>query len=171
MTRYIVFEPPPGQGEAPGTPSENAVFVRDAFSVWAFLFPWIWLLRYGLFVSGLVVFLASGGLGWLARQGATPLAAALLALLGLLVALEGPRLRGWRLRRKRYVETGAFEAANAEEAAVYYYHAVAGRAGRKPHGAEPGEAAYPWGFADRAPRAAPRRRGGWFSRTGSRDHG
>ncbi|WP_152047622.1 DUF2628 domain-containing protein [Aureimonas psammosilenae] len=165
MTRYVVFEPPRTDGAPPGTPSERAVFVRDGFSVWAFLFPWLWLLRYGLFLSALIVFLVSGGLGWLGAQGYSALAVPLALLLALLVALEGPSLRGLRFRRKHYAETGAFQAANAGEAAIFYYAGARSLASTA-SGGDAGAHHLPWRFAAR-PNAAEAKRGGWRNWTGA----
>ena len=119
--RYRVFEPPVVDG-APQTPSERAVFVRDAFAGWAFLFPGVWLLRHGLIVAGLVALGLSAGFGALAERPGLGLAGmALSLLLGLLVALEGPSLRAGRYRRKGYAEAATIHAGHADDAAIVYY--------------------------------------------------
>ncbi len=169
MTRFVVFEPPPARGDeataAPAangaTVTERAVFVRDAFSIWGFLFPWLWLLRYGLLLSAVVVFLFSGWLGRLAADGRGLLAVPLLLLVGLLVALEGPSLRAWRFRRRGWTEAGVVEADNRAEAAILYYAAAddpQGAVARPP--TAPG--ALPWGFAAPPPTPnEPKRRRWW----------
>lgn len=155
MTRHLVFEPPAGKEQAVATPSDRAVFVRDAFSIWAFLFPWLWLLRYGLVVSALVVLLACGGLGMMARAGFGLLVVPLVPLLGLLVALEGPSLRARSLRRRRYREAGTVEAGDAAEAAILYF--AGADLPRRPDG-KAAETALPWRFEAAAATATPKRR-------------
>ena len=117
LTRRIVFEPP---GEAGA--GERAVFVRDRFSVWAFLFPFLWLFRYGLWLSGLVVLGVSIAIGVAGEATGHGWAAfGLEILVGVLVALEGPSLRTRRLRRKGWHEAAAVQAAGRAEAEVIYY--------------------------------------------------
>ncbi|RZL89914.1 MAG: DUF2628 domain-containing protein, partial [Variovorax sp.] len=121
MTRYIVFEPPAGIGEAPAK-SDRAVLVRDAMAKWAVLFPFLWLFRHGLILSGLVVLAAVILLGLLADMPGLGAAAAVLPLaLGVLVALEGPSLRARRLRRRGFREAAVVEADDEDEAAILYY--------------------------------------------------
>ena len=128
MTRYIVFEPPAAAGE-PIQPSADAVFVSDGFAKWALLFPFLWLFRHGLILSGLLVLAASVAPGLMAETPGFGFAAAVLPLLlGLLVALEGPSLRAARCRRRGYHEVAVVDAADSVEAAILYYHGAAGAA-------------------------------------------
>lgn len=121
MTRYLVFEPPEA-GAPPRSRSERAVFVRDGFAGWAFLFPGFWLLRHGLVVWGILALAATAALGRLGeRPGLLLAAAALSLLLGLLAGFEGPSLRAARYRRKGYRETAVLDAGDADDAAVLYY--------------------------------------------------
>ncbi|WP_157944608.1 DUF2628 domain-containing protein [Mangrovicella endophytica] len=119
MTRFVVLEP--ADVEAP---SERAVFVRDRLSGWAVLLPAIWLWRYALWLEGVVAlaltiaFILTGN-----QLGAPLLGFGLVALLGLLVALEGPALRIAALQRRGYRETAAFEAADGAEAELVYFAA------------------------------------------------
>lgn len=124
MTRYLVFEPPAkaASSEGPVSPSDRAVFLRDALARWAVLFPFLWLFRHGLFLAGAFVLVAWIGLGVIAeRQGLGLAAGVLPLLLGALVALEGPSLRAARYRRKGYVEAAVVDADDATEAAILYY--------------------------------------------------
>lgn len=146
MTRYIVFEPPAGSGEAPG-PSDRAVMVRDALARWAILFPFLWLFRHGLILAGLVVLAAEIAFGLMAGlPGLGPAAFVLPLALGLLVALEGPSLRAARHRRLGFREAAVVDAADETEAAILYY-AGAAEADEEP--------ALP--IADRVPRQPPPR--------------
>ena len=115
----MVFEP----SAAPeGTPSEAARFVRDAFAKWAVLFPYLWLFRHGLWIFGLLtlgLWLATGALA--EATGLRVAGGILPILLGCLVALEGPSLRAWKLRRKGYREKAVVEAEDEDEAPILYY--------------------------------------------------
>ena len=120
MTRYLVFEPPEAIG-----PSGEAVFVRDRFSFFAFLFTFLWMFRYGLWLAGLatiVILVAINLLG--AVQGFEVSALLISLLFGVLVGLEGPSLRASKLRRKGWNDVAAFEARDVDEAEIIYYHAA-----------------------------------------------
>ena len=120
MTRYLVFEPAGASG-----PSTAAVFLRDRFSVFAFVFTFLWMFRHGLWLWGLgtiALFLAINGLG--AVQGFETSATLISLLLGILIGLEAPSLRASKLRRKGWNDVAAFEAQNGDEAELIYYHAV-----------------------------------------------
>ncbi|NDV88412.1 DUF2628 domain-containing protein [Aurantimonas aggregata] len=152
LTRYIVFEPPASSGT-----TDRAVFVRDRFSVWALLVPFLWLLRYGLWISAVVVLVAGFGLAWLGSVEGFGLAGTVLPiLLGLIVALEGPSLRAAKYRRKGWRETAAFHADDRAEAELIYYGTS------RPAIAAPAPvlAQAPWKTAPRAPR--PAATGGFF---------
>ena len=117
MKRFRVFEPP-GTIEA----SEKALFLRDGFSLVAFLLPALWLLWHRLFLAAIAVVALDVLIGW--QAGATGFgfaAAALPLLIGLLVALEGASLKAWKLRRKGWRETAALMASDRAEAEIRYY--------------------------------------------------
>ena len=112
LTRYIVFEPPQSSGA-----TGEAVFVRDRFSIWAFLVPFLWLFRYGLWLSGLLALAAAIGFAMLGNVAGFGLASTVLPILvGILVALEGPSLRAAKYRRKGWREAAAFHADDLTEA-------------------------------------------------------
>lgn len=120
MTRYLVFEPAGASG-----PSTAAVFLRDRFSVFAFVFTFLWMFRHGLWLWGLgtiALFVAINGLG--AVQGFETSATLISLLLGILIGLEAPSLRASKLRRKGWNDVAAFEAQNGDEAELIYYHSV-----------------------------------------------
>ncbi|NDW03750.1 DUF2628 domain-containing protein [Jiella pacifica] len=120
MSRYVVFEPPEAVG-----PSEAAIFLRDRFSFLAFVFTFLWMFRYGLWLSGLVTIAILVALNVLGTVQGFELSAALISvLLGVLIGLEGPSLRAARLRRKGWSDVAAFEAQNTDEAELIYYHAT-----------------------------------------------
>ena len=120
MSRYVVFEPPEAVG-----PSEAAIFLRDRFSFVAFVFTFLWMFRYGLWLSGLVTIAILVALNLLGTvQGFEWSAALISLLLGVLIGLEGPSLRAARLRRKGWNDVAAFEAQNTDEAELIYFHAT-----------------------------------------------
>ncbi len=117
MKRFRVFEPADAAGA-----SDRARFLRDGFSIWAFLLPVPWLLWHRLFVSAVLVLAVEVAITWQAGARGFGLAAfALPLLIGLLVALEGPSLRAWKLTRKGWRETAALMASDQGEAEMRYY--------------------------------------------------
>ncbi|MEF2553379.1 DUF2628 domain-containing protein [Aurantimonas sp. A2-1-M11] len=123
LKRFIVFEP---QGTAGEGRSDRAVFVRDSFSFWAFLFTVLWLWRYRLWLEGLATLAVLIAISLWGDAAGQPFAASLLQLLvGILVALEGPSLRAWRYRRKGWRESATFLAGDRAEAEPAYYAADA----------------------------------------------
>lgn len=121
MSRYVVFEPPEAVG-----PSEAAIFLRDRFSMLAFVFTFLWMFRYGLWLSGLVTVALLVALNVLSTVQGFEMSAALISLLlGILIGLEGPSLRAAKLRRKGWNDVAAFEAQNNDEAELIYYYSTA----------------------------------------------
>lgn len=118
MARHVVMERP---GEADG-----AVFVRDGFSVFALIFPVVWLLWHRLWFAALAAFSAvalAALIGW--RLDLPGLAVAVELAVSALVAFEGPTLRRLALEEKGHVETAVIHAASREEAEIRHF---AGRA-------------------------------------------
>ena len=156
MTRYVVLEPPPANGDpdpaggvadGAAAPNDRAIFVRDGFSVWAFLFSALWLLRYRLWLAAVVTLVLVVGLSFLdAVPGFGPAVPILELLVGLLVGLEGPSLRIEKLRRQGWTEAAAFHADDRDEAEIVYY---AGKASGDPSSALAGKAVPPPLPADR----------------------
>lgn len=131
MTRTIVLE----RGEGA---SAEAVFLRDRFHLLAFLLPFVWLAARRLYLFAVLAFLVQLGLWQLGRVEGFGLAGAVLPILfGLAVALEGPRLVAWRLRRKGYREAGIVNAEDREEAELIYYGSAAAAPASERAEAEP----------------------------------
>src|SRR5208283_1207403 len=119
MAIYVVMAPA-GEGEVP----EKAVFLRDGFSIAAFIFGPFWLfwnrayLAAGLWLA-LVTMLAIGG----GRLGLQPEATALINLaLSLALAFEGVRLIIWTLERRGFRQSGVVACDNAQEAEEVFFH-------------------------------------------------
>ena len=103
--------------------ADRTEFVRDRFSVIAFIVPVIWLLWHRLWIEAFAALAAAVGLAALGTvagfQGAAPI---LSLLVSVYVALEGPQLRIWSLRRRGYHEAAIVEADSQAEAEIRYFH-------------------------------------------------
>lgn len=126
MAIYVVMESGRADADAEGMPV--AVYVRDGFSLFAFLIPVFWLLWRRLWIEAvlaLAVTLSLGSFG--AFAGQSPLAVTLLSLLiGAYVALEGPALRIAALRRRGWREWGVVKADSREDAETRYLYEASG---------------------------------------------
>ena len=119
MAIYVVMAPA-GEGEVP----EKAVFLRDGFSIAAFIFGPFWLfwnrayLAAGLWLA-LVTMLAIGG----GRLGLRPEATALINFaLSLALGFEGVRFIIWTLERRGFRQSAVVACDNAQEAEEVFFH-------------------------------------------------
>lgn len=134
MASYIVLEPTPAVKLKPLFPQKNApashvkgdhtVFVRDEFTVFALILPFLWLLAHRLWWHALMIAVIGWGafsvLG--AYLSSTLAVSALSLLLSLFVALEG---RNWylaALRRKGYEEVALISAHDLSDAEIIYFY-------------------------------------------------
>lgn len=129
MASYVVMQRASGAGM-------DTVFVRDAFSGVALVFPVLWLLWNRLWFAALMLFIVSVGLalvGDLVIPGSGPATMLAGLVIGLFVALEGPVWRIGRFHRKDYAVAGTVDARNLDEAEIRWFtqHAAV-RAGRSP---------------------------------------
>jgi hypothetical protein len=120
MPTYTVHEPPEKTRRASDDTlahSARFVFVRDGFHFWSFLFGPLWMLRYrmwletivylvlvGLLTFALLSFGAGGSAGWVAF------------LVALLLGMEAPSLRRWKLSRRGYENVGVVVGDDIEDA-------------------------------------------------------
>ena len=116
MAFYTVLTPPPKRGGEirSGGPSEamdRAVFLKDGFAVYAFLFTGLWLLAKRLWLAFLVFLLLWGALLLAGSQlGFNPLAIGLAqTVIGLYLGLEGNALVEGKLIRKGWTLAGVVE--------------------------------------------------------------
>ena len=119
MAIYLVMTPE-GEGEA----LEKAVFLRDGFSIGAFLFGPLWLFwnrayaAAGLWLA-LLVTLALGG----TALGVRPEATALINFaLSVALGFEGVRLLVRTLERRGFRESGLVACDNVQEAEEVFFH-------------------------------------------------
>ncbi|HRF08125.1 MAG TPA: DUF2628 domain-containing protein [Xanthobacteraceae bacterium] len=116
MATFLVFEP---KEQAPAqAAAERVVFLREKFSVWAFLLTPFWLLRYRLWLAFLVwvvVFIAITLIGgWLGFGPLSGIAASFFP--SLFFGMEAANLRGKKLIRKGYRDAGVVIAEDIESA-------------------------------------------------------
>lgn len=118
MTRYLVLTP-----EWPDDTEERTVFIRDGFSLLAFLFPVPWLLLRRLWFHAIMILAATTGMSMLGASSGHGVAATLVTtLLFALVGLEANHWRAQRLIRHGYAESGIVHAASAADAEIIYFH-------------------------------------------------
>jgi len=119
MAIYVVMEPPGASGTEAAT---GAVFVRDAFSLLAFLLPPLWLVWHRLWIEAALAFAIGVALTALGEVAGLGFAGSALSLLvSLYVGLEGAALRQNALRRRGWQEWGVVEAANLDEAETRFF--------------------------------------------------
>jgi len=120
MAVYTVHVPRGRWGERP-TP-ERIVFLRDGFSVAAFLLGPFWLLWRRAWLAALLWTILLGVVGALAAAGLSREAVSVLEIaLGALLGFEGTRLVAWTLARRGYAESAVIVAENLEDAETAFF--------------------------------------------------
>jgi hypothetical protein len=116
MSVYTVHEPPRRGAAAPE--AERFAFVRDGFSLWAFLVAPLWMLRHRMWLVlfGYVVIAAGLQIGVRVLGGSAPAAASIGILLGLLVGLEASTLRRFTLCRRGWINISVVSGDDVEDA-------------------------------------------------------
>lgn len=102
---------------------EKLVFVREKFSLFAFSFPWLWLIVHRVWRILLIYLLVIFGLiAFLAWTGVSPVASTMtIVLIGLYFGLEAPALRQAALRRRGFTQIASVLAASEKEAEQRYF--------------------------------------------------
>jgi hypothetical protein len=121
MAIYVVME---AAVEPSSEGTRQAIFVRDRFSLLAFLFPVVWLLWHRLWIEALLALALTLCLASLAGALGlgTGAALALSLLVSLYVALEGSALKIAALGRRGWREWGVVRAGNRGEAEIRYVY-------------------------------------------------
>lgn len=122
MAIFTVLMPPAAAGEDPA--AEEIVFLRDGFSIPAFIFGPLWLvwnrawLAAALWTAALVILGVGTALG--VSNNAMPIVSlAMAAALG----FEGPRLLAWSLEQRGYFEQSVVQGDDLGEAEeVFFYN-------------------------------------------------
>ncbi len=116
MTAFVVMD------DAASAMGSNTVFVRDRYSIFAFVAPVIWLIWHRLWIEAFAALAATIGLTALATFSGFANAAPLLSVLvSIFVAIDGPQLRIWAHERRGFVQITTVEAENETEAELRYF--------------------------------------------------
>ena len=125
MPVYTVHEPPPRDSDDPANAADRFVFVRDRFSLWAFLFAPLWMVWRRLWLALLLYAVAMT----LLQVGLWSIGASTLVkftvgvLVALLIGFEGPTLRRWTLARRGWINHGVVVADDEETAERRFFDA------------------------------------------------
>jgi hypothetical protein len=118
MASYIVMKAP---GDRSGGPEEKMEVIRDGFSFWALLFPFIWLLWHRLWFEAILVLAAGVVAAFIAGSpGFEIIGSALAVLIRLYMGLESNNLRIMALRRRGWRDAALIEAGSRESAELRY---------------------------------------------------
>jgi hypothetical protein len=124
MSIYTVHEPPLRAAETMPDPDRFA-FVRDGFSVWAFLFAILWMLWHRLWLVLLAYVVVVVGIESALRYaGFSGLVLAIVAVfISLLVGIESGTLRRFALARRGWKNVGVVSGSDLEEAERRFFAA------------------------------------------------
>jgi hypothetical protein len=117
MPVYTVHEPPPKRYEVAGDP-DRFVFVRDGFSIWAFLFGPLWMLRHRMWLVllGYIVLVIALELIQQALRVSSSATFIVSLLLMFLVGFEAATLRRFTLGRRKWTNVGVIVGDDLESA-------------------------------------------------------
>ncbi len=117
MAVYTVHQPPLRATEAASDP-ERFTFVRDGFSVWAFLLSALWMLWHRMWLVLAIYVAVTVGLETVLRYAS--IGSLILSLVGLLISLlvgiEAATLRRFTLARRGWKNVGVVSAYDLEDA-------------------------------------------------------
>jgi Protein of unknown function (DUF2628) len=134
MPAYTVHEPPPRDGGDALAAADRFVFVRDKFSLWAFVFGPVWMIWRGLWLVLLLYLVAMAALQ--ATLWAVDAPAVIRAAVGLLIALligfEASTLRRWTLSRRGWINHGVVVGDDEETAERRFFDIWMANRGRPP---------------------------------------
>ncbi len=119
MPVYTVHEPPRRDSDNDMIAhTARFQFVRDGFHFWAFVLAPFWMLRHRMWVEFIAYLLLVGGITFaLRRLGVEETAGVWVALLlALLIGMEAPSLRRWKLSRRGFESQGVVVADDLEMA-------------------------------------------------------
>ena len=137
MAVYTVHAPPI-RGNARLTAAEDCVFVKDGFSLPAFVFAPLWLAFHHLWLALIGYLAAAAALGFgLALAGiAEGLAFIAFVCLALVVGAEGGTLRRWTLAQRDWRELGVVVAADRDAAERRFFDSWTASASKESQRAE-----------------------------------
>jgi hypothetical protein len=125
MPVYTVHEPPPRDGDDDTAAADRFVFVREGFSMWAFLFAPVWMIWRRLWLALLLYVVVMAGLQiglWaLGAPGTVKFVVGLL--IALLIGFEASSLRRWTFARRGWISHGVVVADDEESAERRFFDA------------------------------------------------
>jgi hypothetical protein len=126
MSIYTAHEPPLRAAETTPDPDRFA-FVRDGFSVWAFLFAVLWMLWHRLWLVLLAYVVVVVGIETALRYAgfSGPVLAIVAVFIALLVGIESSTLRRFALARRGWKNVGVVSGSDLEEAERRFFAAWA----------------------------------------------
>lgn len=131
MATFLVFEP--ADGARTQQNAERVIFLRERFSIYAFVFGPLWLLRHKLWLGFLIwlgLFAAIGLLGeWIGYGPYSALAAWYLP--AIIFGLEGVNFRARKLLRNGYRDAGVVIAEDLETAERRFFEGWKNSSGTK----------------------------------------
>jgi hypothetical protein len=119
MPVFTVHEPPRSENDDDALAhATRFTFVRDGFHVWAFLLAPLWMLRHRMWLECIAFLLLLAGIAaTLQSLKVTGSAGFWVALLlAVLVGMEAPSLRRWKLSRRGFGNVGLVVGKDREEA-------------------------------------------------------
>jgi hypothetical protein len=124
MSVYTVHEPPLRAADALPDP-ERFAFVRDGFSVWAFLLTALWMLWHQMWLVLLIyIVVAAGGETAMHFAGVPDLLLGIVGLLlSLLLGLEASTLRRFTLAGRGWKNVGIVSGDDQEDAERRFFDA------------------------------------------------
>lgn len=139
MAFHTVLTPPPRRGgeirsAGPTEAMDRAVFLKDGFAVYAFLFTGLWLLAKRLWLAFFIFLLAWGALLLAgSRLGFNPLAIALAqTVIGVYLGLEGNALVERKLLRKGWTLAGVVEGKQIDQIERRFFEQAGPETARAP---------------------------------------
>jgi len=126
MSVYTVHEPPLRAADS-ATDPERFAFVRDGFSLWAFLLAALWMLWHRMWLVLLIYVVVAVGTETALRYAGIP--GPVLGIVGLLISLlvgiEASTLRRFTLARRGWKNVGIVSAHDLEDAERRFFDAWA----------------------------------------------
>ncbi len=123
MSVYTVHEPPLRAVDS-ATDPERFAFVRDGFSVWAFLLAILWMLWHRMWLVLLIYVVVVVGVETALHYAGIP--GPVLGIVGLLISLlvgiEASTLRRFTLARRGWKNVGIVSAHDLEDAERRFFH-------------------------------------------------
>jgi hypothetical protein len=132
MPVFTVHEPPPRDSDNPAQAADRFVFVRDKFSMWAFLFAPLWMVWRRLWLVLLLYAVLTAALqaGLWAIGASTAVKFTVGILVSLLIGFEASTLRRWTLARRGWTNHGVVVADDEESAERRFFDVWTAREGR-----------------------------------------